>query len=153
MSDIETILSALMRIRHACRQRVVRVPEDGSRVSAHQANLLGYLDRDDPTMVTELAEQLGVTVSTMSLTLKRLEASGFVRRERDPADRRVTNVRLTEAGERVRDARSDLDPERVAAMLMQLDRASRADALRGIVLLAEAGDALQQSLHRRHPTS
>jgi len=153
MSDIETVLSALERIHHACRQRVVRDPEEGTRVSAHQANLLGYLDGGDPTMVTELAEHLGVTVSTMSLTLKRLERSGFVRRERDPADRRVTNVRLTEAGERVRDARSELDPERVAGILKRLDPVSRAQALRGIAVLAEGADALQQSPHHRHPTS
>jgi DNA-binding MarR family transcriptional regulator len=78
----------------------------------------------------------------MSLTLKRLEAGGYVSRERDPADRRVTNVRLTDAGERVRDARTILDPERVARMLDALDPAARAEALRGLVVLAKAADAL-----------
>jgi len=152
MSDVRTVLSAVPRIQHACRQRVVQDPRGGRRVSAHQANLLTYLDRDDPTMVTELAEHLGVTPSTMSLTLKRLEASGLVRRERDPADRRVTNVRLTEVGERIRDARSVLDHERVARMLSLLDPTSRAAALHGLALLAEAADALQQSNLNRHPT-
>ncbi len=152
LSDIDTVLSAFPRIRHACRQRMVRDPTDGRAVSAHQANLLGYLDREDPTMVTELAEHAGVTPSTMSLTLKRLEAAGYVRRDRDPADRRVTNVRLTPAGERVRDAQSVLDPERVARMLSVLDPASRAAAVRGLTLLAEAADALQQSALHRYPT-
>ena len=93
-------------------------------------------------MVGELAEHLGVTASTMSLTLKRLEEVGYVRRDRDPSDRRVTNVRLTEAGTRVRDAQTLLDPERVARMLMTLGPSQRADALRGVRLLMDAADAL-----------
>lgn len=142
MSDVEAVLSAFPRVLHACRQRHVVDGEAGRRVSAHQAEILGHLHPTDPTMVTELAEHLGVTPSTMSLTLKRLEAGGYVSRERDPADRRVTNVRLTDAGERVRDARTILDPERVARMLDALDPAARAEALRGLVVLAKAADAL-----------
>ena len=91
-------------------------------------------------MVGELAEHLGVTASTMSLTLKRLEEVGYIRRDRDPSDRRVTNVRLTEAGTRVRDAQTLLDPERVARMLMTLGPAQRADAIRGLRLLVDAAD-------------
>jgi DNA-binding MarR family transcriptional regulator len=92
-------------------------------------------------MVSELAEHMGVTLSTMSLTLKRLEAAGYVRRDRDPADRRVTNVRLTEAGERLRDAYSVLDPDRIDGVLGMLDPVLREKALRGLALLADAADA------------
>ena len=94
MSNIEDVLSAYRRIRFACRPRVAVDATTGARLTGHQANLLGHLDAEDPSMVSELAEHAGVTLSTMSLTLKRLEAAGFVRRDRDPADRRVTNVRL-----------------------------------------------------------
>ncbi|HKJ02113.1 MAG TPA: MarR family winged helix-turn-helix transcriptional regulator [Longimicrobiales bacterium] len=110
-------------------------------MSAHQAGILAYLDDRDPTMVGELADYMGVTASTMSLTLKRLEAAGYVRRDRDPADRRVTNVRLTEAGGRVRAASTSLDVDRVDALLRTLPPAQRAEALRGLVLLADAADA------------
>ncbi len=111
-------------------------------MTARQADILSHLDGKDPTMVTELAEHVGVTPSTMSLTLKRLEAAGYVSRARDPEDRRVTNVRLTAAGERIREARSTLDPERVAQLLAVLDPESRAAALEGLALLANAADAL-----------
>lgn len=142
MSDIQAVLSAYRRIRFACRMREVVDPAGGGRLTAHQANLLGHLDREDPAMVSELAEHMGVTASTMSLTLKRLEAAGFIRRDRDPADRRVTNVRLTEAGERLRDAQSVLDPERIDGMLRLLGPHRRRDALQGLALLADAADAL-----------
>jgi DNA-binding MarR family transcriptional regulator len=142
MSDVETVLHAVPRILFACRERRVRDPGSGKTVSAHRVGILSHLDQEDPTMVGELAEHLGVTASTMSLTLKRLEEVGYVRRDRDPSDRRVTNVRLTEAGTRVRDAQTLLDPERVARMLMTLGPSQRADALRGVRLLMDAADAL-----------
>lgn len=142
MSDVEGVLSAYPRIYFACHQRHVRDPVGGGVLSAHRASILSHLDGVDPTMVTELAEHLAVTASTMSLTLKRLEAAGYVRRDRDPADRRVINVRLTEAGERVREAQSVLEPELVGRMLMELDPAKRVVAIRGLGLLAEAADGL-----------
>jgi len=109
-------------------------------MSAHQASILSHLDDTDPTMVGELADHLGVTPSTMSLTLKRLERAGYVHKERDPDDRRVMNVRLTAAGVRVRDSQTVLDAERVAAMLAMMDPDDRADAVKGLRLLGEAAD-------------
>jgi len=143
MSEVETVLDAWARIHYACRARTARDPETGRRVSAHRTSILSHLDPADPTMVGELAEHHGVTASTMSLTLKRLESAGLVRRDRDPADRRVTNVRLTAAGLRVRDARTILDPDRVDRVLTSMDPARRRDALWGLRLLVEAVDAWQ----------
>jgi DNA-binding MarR family transcriptional regulator len=142
MADFDLVLRALPRIGYACRTRRVADPGEKAGVSAHQAVVLSHLDDADPTMVGELAEHLGVTPSTMSLTLKRLEEAGYVRRDRDPADRRVVNVRLTDAGVRVRDARTELDPELVERMLSLLPEARRREALRGLASLAEAADAL-----------
>jgi DNA-binding MarR family transcriptional regulator len=144
MADISTVLHAHDRILRACRPRRVVDPDGGPEVSAHQAGVLAYLDEEDPTMVGELAEHAGVTASTMSLTLTRLERAGYIRRERDPADRRVMNVRLTEAGARVRGASTSLDVDRVDGMLRALSPAQRAEALRGLVLLADAADTLIQ---------
>lgn len=140
MADFSTVLDALPRIQRACRPLFREDPQGGERVSAHQARVLAFLDPADPTMVGELAEHLGVTASTMSITLKRLEEAGYVRRDRDPLDRRVTNVRLTEAGTRVRDAARELDPARVERMLAFLDPLSRQEAVRALAALAEAAD-------------
>ena len=142
MSDLVTVLRALPRIREACRGRELHEVVSGTELSEHQARILSALDDVDPTMVTELAEHMGVTASTMSLNLKRLEAAGFVSRHRDPADRRVMNVRLTEAGRRVRDATWTLSPERVAALLDLIGEADRRRALDGLVILARAADRL-----------
>lgn len=142
MADFELVLDTLARIRRACRPRFSGDPDGSGRVSAHQGRVLGFLDAEDPAMVGELAEHLGVTPSTMSLTLSRMEAAGLVRRERDPLDRRVTNVRLTDAGLRAREAGRELDPHRLTRMLDLLLPAERAEALRALTLLGSAADAL-----------
>jgi len=142
MSDIESVTSACSRILRACRPRRVAAPGGGPDLSAHQASLLRDLDEHDPTMVTELADYLGVTPSTMSLTLKRLEARGYVERARDPQDRRVVNVRLTPRGVAARDAVALLDPVRVDRMLLMLEPALRREALRGLAALADAADRM-----------
>ena len=140
MSDVQTLLSAYPRIYFACHTRHVRDPVDGRVLSAHQASILSHLDSMDPTMVGELADHLGVTASTMSLNLTRLENAGYISRQRDPADRRVMNVLLTESGERMRSAWTVLDPERVDRMLLAMAPGTRREAIRGLVLLSEAAE-------------
>ncbi|GMV05806.1 MAG: hypothetical protein AMXMBFR53_20830 [Gemmatimonadota bacterium] len=140
VADFQTLLDALPRIRRACRPLFRADPEGGARVSSHQARILAFLDEDDPAMVGELAEVLAVTASTMSLTLKRMEEAGLVRRDRDPLDRRVTNVRLTPSGARVRDASRELDPARAERLLSFLDPTTRQEALRAVALLADAAE-------------
>jgi DNA-binding MarR family transcriptional regulator len=141
MSDVDIVLGTLPRIQFACRVREVGGERAGT-ITAHQARILSHLDAVDPTMVTELAEFMGVTASTMSLNLKRLREAGLVSSHRDPEDRRVMNVRLTDAGGRMRDSLTELDIGRVDAMLRRLRPEDRARALRGLTLLAEAADAL-----------
>lgn len=142
MADYQILTDAVERVRHACRPRFVEDPEGGTRVSAHQGRVLAFLDEEDPAMVGELAEHLGVTASTMSLNLRRLEAAGYIRRERDPADGRVMNVRLTVSGARAREAHQDLDPERVDRLLALLEPQTRPEAVRALALLGDAADRL-----------
>jgi len=46
----------------------------------------------------QMAEEMGITGATLTHHLNILENRGLVRRWRDPANRRVQNVELTEAG-------------------------------------------------------
>jgi DNA-binding MarR family transcriptional regulator len=140
MSDIQIVMWALSRIEGVCRSRVGLAFDGGPDLSDNQVRILGYLDGSDPTMVTELAEHMGVTPSTMSLNLKRLRRLGLVTSQRDPHDRRVMNVLLTESGVRARDALSVLDPARVDAVLQRLGPEGRRRAVDGLRLLAEAAD-------------
>jgi 5'-methylthioadenosine phosphorylase len=141
-SDVEIVLRTLPRIHFACRARGVRDRLRDAMVSEHQARILALLDVEDPAMVSEVAEAMGVTASTMSLNLTRLERSGLVARERDPADRRVMNVRLTLSGAALLEELSELDVGRVDALLRTLGREERPSVLAGLIRLADAADAL-----------
>lgn len=143
MSDTAFFATALARIVHVSRSRGRVDPATGEQLTEKQLRTLSYLDLDDPTMVTELADFIGVTPSTMSLNLSRLESGGYVSRARDPDDRRARNVRLTEAGQRMLDGHRRYDAERVAALLQHVRPEDRKRALDGIAILAEAADAVE----------
>ncbi|MBI1190475.1 MAG: MarR family transcriptional regulator [Tepidisphaera sp.] len=63
--------------------------------------VLAKLNREPATRMqaSDLASRIGVTKQTMSSLIDGLEKDGFVRREEDPSDRRVTLVALTESGQ------------------------------------------------------
>ena len=148
MSNVDFVVHTLARIGELLRLRSWRPGSGQERVTGHQLRLLRQLDDVDPAMVGELAEYLGVTASTMSLNLKRLEAAGFITRTRDPADRRVMNVLLTMEGRSVRDSAPPLDPERVDALLMSMRPDERDRALDGLSVLAEAAARLDAEYTR-----
>jgi DNA-binding MarR family transcriptional regulator len=144
-SDVALVFDAYPRIYFACHRRHVYDAEQRRLVSAHQASILDHLDAVESTVLSDLAKHMGVTASTMSLAVDRLERNGYVTRERDPVDRRRVRIRLTEAGVRVRQANSVLDPALVAEMLEQLPASERREALRGLQMLARAADASRQA--------
>lgn len=63
-----------------------------------QAPLLYELHKGDGLSQRELADRLLVRPSTITVTLRRLEKSGLVRRQADERDQRVSRVYLTDEG-------------------------------------------------------
>ena len=137
-ADVESVLRWYPQIYFACHKRHVRDPETQDVLSGHQASVLDHLDDVQPTPLFDLARHMGVTASTMSLTMDRLVRGGYVVRERSTEDRRRLDLRLTPAGLRIKKQQKVLEPELVAAVLQRLDERRRKQALRGLELLAEA---------------
>ena len=144
-SEVQQVLDAYPKIFFACHARHVQDPKTRRVLSAHQASILDHLDSVEPTSLLDLAKHMGVTPSTMSITLDRLARHGYIARRRDPHDKRRSALRLTEAGERIRRAQSVLEPARVAGMLEALSQQDRAHALRGLALLAKAAGLFMSS--------
>lgn len=138
--DIQTLLAAYPRIYFACHRRHVRDPRTQRVLSAHQASILDHLDAVDPTTLGDLASHMGVTPATMSIAIDRLEAAGYVTRGRSESDRRRAELRLTDAGQRIKSASSVLEPERVRTLLEHIPAKERAAALAGLSRLAQAAD-------------
>ena len=106
---------------------------------------MDHLDAESPTMLTDLAQHMGVTPATMSIAVGRLVETGYVTRVLDPVDRRKVQLRLTEAGVRVCAANSVLEPTLVEEMLDHLAPNERRAALHGLALLGKAAIASQQT--------
>ena len=143
--EVETVLRCYPQIYFACHRRHVRDPKTKAVLSAHQASVLDHLDEEEGTSLVELAGHMGVTASTMSLMVDRLERGGYVRRERSSEDGRRVDLHLTASGMRVKRQQNVLEPELVGAVLARLDPERRRQALAGLELLAEASRGMMAS--------
>jgi DNA-binding MarR family transcriptional regulator len=119
-----------------------------SGLSLTAAATLATLERSGPRRLTSLAIQEGVTQPAMTQLIARLQDSGLVRREADPADGRVVQVRLTDQGREMLAGRRAVRAERLAGILARIspeDQAALGAALPAIDALASVqrdGDAL-----------
>jgi DNA-binding MarR family transcriptional regulator len=66
-------------------------------INVTDLNCLNILALTGSMTAGELARETGLTTASITGVLDRLEEAGFVRRERDPGDRRRVNVRLDAA--------------------------------------------------------
>ena len=71
---------------------------------------------EDPRTLRSLADALRLEPATLSPLAKRLEATGYLRRERSTTDERALQVTLTSAGRELRQIAETI-PERVARTL------------------------------------
>ena len=76
---------------------------------------------EEPLRVADLARLLELDPGTLSPLLKRLEAAGHLRRERDPRDERALAVVLTEKGRALRDDAEAIPPAIVERLGMPVE--------------------------------
>ena len=147
-NDIALFLRCYPQIYFACHRRHIVDPTARRTLSLNQSSILDHLDSIEPTNLRSLARHMGVTASTMSLNVDRLEAAGYVQRERDPHNARQVQIRLTDAGNRLKQQQNVLDSQLVAKLLKQLNGDERQTALQGLKLLA---DAANEIIQKREP--
>lgn len=85
--------------------RFLRCHTDGR---GSQRRVLFFLREHGPMTQKDLLDEMGVRASSMSELLSKLEAKGFVRKEKSESDKRNYNVSITDAG---RDALSEMQAE------------------------------------------
>ena len=84
--------------------RLMRRLRGEHRFPLTQASVLGWLDRDGPRSIGELAAIESVRPQSMSQTICELEAEGLIQRRPDESDGRRTRVALTARGRKALDA-------------------------------------------------
>ena len=95
-----------------------------------------------PLSVRRLSELLQLDPGTLSPLLKRLEASGYLRRERDRADERSLAVTLTAAGRALRARAEQIPPAVVERLGMPVEDLQHLHAaLTRVIAAARPADA------------
>jgi DNA-binding MarR family transcriptional regulator len=72
--------------------------------------------------MTGMAELLGIGLPNVTGLVDRMEERGLVERSRDPDDRRVVHVRLTESGRRIPDGMEGLQRDLLGRVVRELDQ-------------------------------
>lgn len=110
----------------------------GEQVSMAQSQILSEIRRAGSPAMQQVAEKLGMDVTTFSRQAKSLEAKGLVTRRVSPGDRRVALLSLTDEGSRVL-AKIDLYmTEQLARVFARMSAFERETILRSLGLLNEA---------------
>jgi DNA-binding MarR family transcriptional regulator len=135
------IFARIMRAGRLYRLALTRVAEKRG-MSYRDIYLLMSLRRAGRAVTpTELIDELSITMAAIAKRLDRLEATGFVKRRRDPDDGRSVLITLTEAGRRLidNDIRANRQPEFLvaAAEFTEAENAQLTSLLRRLLVRLE----------------
>lgn len=110
----------------------------GEQVSMAQSHILFEVRRLESPSMQQVAEELGMDVTTFSRQAKSLEAKGLVTRRVSPEDRRVSLLGLTDEGLRVLGKIDRYMAERLDLIFARMSTFERETVIRSLELLSEA---------------
>ena len=85
------------QLMHLSRYHAVLRMED-MELNPSQAGILFILNSHGRLSQRQLAQKIGITPPSMTVTLRKLEELGFIHKEPDEKDQRIIRIRLSEAG-------------------------------------------------------
>ena len=116
-------------------------PVRRAEMTPEQYWLLRLLNRSGPLNISELANELGIAISSATVSCKRLEKAGLLTRERQSDDERVVRVALTAKGLAQIDAWRQRKREVLTHWLSVLDAQEQKTLQSLIERVLEAADA------------
>jgi DNA-binding MarR family transcriptional regulator len=114
----------------------------GVKVSLSETMALGELSEVEALSQHELGRLLGLEKSTVSRLAAALERRGWIAREREPANRRVYRLQLTDDGRAVADrlgAHLHDHHEQLLGALTRAEREALSVGLSGVARVLESG--------------
>ena len=115
--------------------RWVESPLQNTDLTYARIRLLGVLDRKGPQIMSALSDELVVTPRNVTVLVDALEASGLVRRQAHPIDRRAIVIELTPQGVETCGAMYTQHSEAVAELFSDLSTKDQRELLRLLNLL------------------
>lgn len=107
-------------------------------LSLSQLRVLAFLNRCPQASLSDVADYLEVSRSTMSAMVERLVQRGLVNRAEDPQERRRVILTLTTTGTEYLHQVNEVIRSQVAGVLAGLSDAQLCQVMEGIALLGEA---------------
>lgn len=108
-----------------------------------QYRLCILLFREGKRTMSQVSEDLGISVSAVTQMADRLEKSGLVERQAEPGgDRRTRFLQLTDYGQSLMDSRTQIRLKRATTVLSQLTAEQRQAVLESIDILRNASKSL-----------
>lgn len=95
------------------------------QVTPAQLVALRYLSLNESSLMSDVAEGLGISFPAATKTVDRLVRKELASRVEDPHDRRVVRIKLTERGKQLVSEVYEERSRRFAAVLERLDTAAR----------------------------
>lgn len=126
--DILEIIPPFMRLLAA------ELRQTGHSMTPGNFQLL-FILQEGPANLSELAEYQNVSLPTMSRSVSRIEKIGWIERNKDPGDRRVTLIALTDDGRRQLEEMSALAQETLGKVLRSTSDADRAALSAGLEIM------------------
>lgn len=124
----------------------------GEQVSMAQSHILFEVRRLENPSMQQVAEELGMDVTTFSRQAKSLEAKGLVTRRVSPDDRRVSLLGLTDEGTRVLIQIDNYMAEGLDHIFAQMSVFERDTVIRSLGLLNEAVTKAGAAVSRQEGT-
>ena len=115
--------------------RWVEAPLQHSGLTYARMRLLGNLNRKRPQIMSALGDELMVSPRNITVLVDALEASGLVRRNAHPTDRRATIIELTPKGIEACDALYTQHASAVSELFSNMSTTDQRELLRLVSLL------------------
>lgn len=89
-------------------------------ITNNDLHIIEAIGLEEPRKMSEIANRLSVTVSTLTTNMNGLEKKGYITRERSHTDKRVVHVILTEKGRKAFFHHRDFHKKMIRAIVKDL---------------------------------
>jgi len=111
-------------------ESAIRELKTGSDLSVSEMHTLVAIGRKSPRPMSDVASELMISVSTLSIAISKLESRGYVRRVRSEEDRRVVRIMLSAKGRRALEEHEQFYFNLIVAYMQDMTEKDKKDAVR-----------------------
>ncbi|HPJ24347.1 MAG TPA: MarR family transcriptional regulator, partial [Bacillota bacterium] len=94
--------------------------EKGVKLSMSEIHVLEAITKTDEPTMTNIANKLGITVGSLTVSVNTLYQKGFVSRDRDPEDRRKVIIGIQPKAEEVLEKHNEFHNEMINSIFNDL---------------------------------